>query len=365
MKKIKNVFLSAIHQNAGKTAIALGLYKIFREKNMRAAFMKPVGQKVVTVKDKYVDKDSYLIGEVYHCWQRFKQMSPITLERGFTERYIFHPQKELLRQQIEKAFRELTRSKDAIIVEGTGHAGVGSVIDFSNADVASLLGSKVIIISGGGIGRSIDEIMLNKALFDLNNVDVLGVIINKVLPEKYARIKRSLSQGLKNKGIRLLGVIPLDPVMQSPTVRQMMNQLGLGLLCGASALDTHVEHTIVAAMEPQNMISYVKGGALVITSGDRIDNILVSISAHVISRGKRFKIAGIILTGGMIPDERIVDLLKKSKIPVLLSSQDTYTVAGKIESLICKIEKTDKDKITTAMRLVKKYVDVDAIIRNL
>jgi len=364
-RSIKNVFLSAIHQNAGKTTIALGLYKLFREHGLRAAFMKPVGQRVVTVKDRHVDKDSYLMGEVYHCWQRFKQMSPITLERGFTERYIFHPHKEALRREIQKAFWELSRDKDALIIEGTGHAGVGSVIDFSNADVASLLGSQVIIISEGGIGKSIDEIMLNKASFDLQNVEILGVIINKVLPEKYAKIRRTLKQGLKNKGIRLLGVIPLDPVLQSPTVRQVMNQLGLGLLCGKGLLDTHVRHTIVAAMEPQNMITYLKDGALVITSGDRIDNILVSISTHLISRGVRFRIAGIILTGGMVPDVRIGNLLKKSKIPVLLSPQDTYTVAGKIESLICKIEKTDKDKIRTAMRLVKKYVDVEAIIKNL
>ncbi len=364
-RSIKNVFLSAIHQNAGKTTIALGLYKIFREKKLRAAFMKPVGQKVVTVKDKQVDKDSYLIGEVYHCWQRFKEMSPITLERGFTERYIFHPHKDLLRLEIEKSFARLSRSKDVIIVEGTGHAGVGSVIDFSNADVASLLKSKVIIIAEGGIGKSIDEIMLNKALFDLKQVEILGVIINKVLPEKYGKIKRILEQGLKNKGIRFLGVIPLDPVLKSPTVKQVMNQLDLGLLCGKENLNAHVENTIVAAMEPQNMITHLKDGALVITSGDRIDNILVSMSAHLTNWGRRFKVAGIILTGGMIPDIKIVDLLKKNKIPVLLSPNDTYTVAGKIESLICKIEKTDKDKIVQATHLVKEHVDVDMIIRNL
>ena len=176
MKPIKNVFLSAIHQNAGKTTIALGLYKFFQEKRLKAAFMKPVGQKVVKIKDKQVDKDSYLIGEVYHCGSRFKEMSPITLERGFTERYIFHPHKDMLREEIEKSFARLSRGKDAIIVEGTGHAGVGSVIDFSNADVAALLKSKVIIISEGGIGKSIDEIMLNKALSDLRGVEILGVI---------------------------------------------------------------------------------------------------------------------------------------------------------------------------------------------
>lgn len=365
MKKIKNVFLSAIYQNAGKTTIALGLYKLFKDRGLKAAFMKPIGQKVVMVGHQSVDKDSYLMGEVYHCWQRFKDMSPITVGRGFTEKYIFHPQREPLRQEIMRAFHKLSRGKDVMIVEGTGHAGVGSVFDFSNADVAQLLGSKVIIVSEGGIGKSIDEICLNKALFDLKGVEILGVIVNKVLPEKYQKIKRSVDQGLKNKGIRLLGVIPMDPMLTFPTVNQVQFQLSLKLLCGKSNLDNRVTNTIVAAMEPHNMITYLEEGTLVITSGDRIDNILVSVSSHLIHRGKKIKISGIILTGGLIPNQKIVDLLKRSTIPVLLSEDDTYTVAAKIESVTCKIEKTDKDKILEATRLVKKHVDVEGILKYL
>src|SRR6185436_4934291 len=118
-----------------------------------------------------------------------------------TEQYVFNPQPEKLKETIEKSFHNLVRGKDAIIIEGTGHAGVGSVIDFSNADVASLLGAKVIIVSEGGIGKSIDEIMLNKALFDLKHVEVCGVIVNKVILEKYDKIKKTVDQGLKNKGM--------------------------------------------------------------------------------------------------------------------------------------------------------------------
>lgn len=365
MKTIKNVFLSAIHQNAGKTTIALGLYKLFKERRLKAAFMKPVGQQYVTVNRQNIDKDSYLMGEVYHCWKKFKQMSPITVGRGFTEQYIFHPKKDVLRDEIMKSFENLSQNTDVMIIEGTGHAGVGSVFDFSNADVASLLGSKVIIISEGGIGRSIDEIMLNKALFDLKGVEILGVIVNKVLPEKYDKIKRSVGQGLKNKDLRLLGVIPMDTILSSPTIEQVMNHLDLKLLCGQSNLSRHVQNTIVAAMEPHNMITYLKDDTLVITSGDRIDNILVSVSSHLLTNGKRFKIAGIILTGGLLPNPRIVDLLKKSRIPILLSGSDTYKVAARIEALTCKIEKTDKDKIAEAGWLVKKYVDVERILKNI
>jgi BioD-like phosphotransacetylase family protein len=177
-------------------------------------------------------------------------MSPITIGPGYTEKYIFNPQKEELEAKIKKSFHSLIIGRDSILVEGTGHAGVGSVIDFSNADVAKLLGSKAIIVAEGGIGKSIDEIILNKALFDLRGVELLGVIINKVLPEKLTRIKKILRQGLKNKGIRMLGCIPIQPLLSSPTVEQIKDRLNLKLLSGKSSMGRRVRHTIVAAMEP-------------------------------------------------------------------------------------------------------------------
>lgn len=363
-KKLKNIFISSIHQNAGKTTVSLGLYQAFKQKKIKTTFMKPIGQQFVNVGDLSVDKDSYLIGEVFKMGKRLKEMSPVTIGRGYTEKYIFKPNKEYHERKITKAFNNLVARKDAIIVEGTGHAGVGSVIDHSNADVAKLLGSKVIIISGGGIGRSIDEITLNKALFDLKQVEILGVIVNKVLPEKYDKIKRTLERGLKNKGLKLLGVIPDDPLLSSPTIAQIRDRLSLKLLCGKSGAHCRVKHVIVAAMEPHNMVHYLRDGTLVITSGDRVDNILLAVSSHLIRGGQSFQVSGIILTGGLMPNPKIVELLKKSHIPVLITDEDTFSVAASVKYLICKIQKTDKDKIEEAARLVKQYVDVNAILKS-
>jgi BioD-like phosphotransacetylase family protein len=366
MKKIKNIFISAIHQNAGKTTVSLGLFKGFQEKKLKTTFMKPVGQETVTFGEKAIDKDSYLIGTVYHCNnKRINDMSPVTVGKGYTEKYILSPQKEVLQQKIKDSFTRLVKGKDAIIVEGTGHAGVGSVIDCSNADVAALLGSKVIIVSQGGIGRSIDEIMLNKALFDLRNVEVLGVIVNKVLPDKIEKIKNIVGKGLEKKGIKLLGVIPEIELLSAPTVEQIRERLDLKVFSGEENLQTRVYDAIVAAMEPYNMMGHLKDGALVITSGDRIDNILVAVSSYLLKEGRSVKVAGIILTGGLTPGPKIAGLLKDSRIPVLYSEADTYTIAAAIENLTCKIQKTDRDKIKEAHRLIKKYVDIDMILANL
>lgn len=364
-KKIKNLFISSIYQNAGKTTVALGLFKIFQEKGLVPAFLKPVGQQTVSVDNADIDKDTYLMGEVYRCRKNFKDMSPVTIGPGFTEKYIFNPNNEVLRNRILSSYHNLIRRKNSIIVEGTGHAGVGSVIDLSNADVAQMLGSKVLIVSEGGIGRSIDEIMLNKALFDNRQVEVAGVILNKVLPEKLERIKKVVTAGLERKGLKLLGVIPFNPLLRDPTVAQLMSVLKLKILCGKDYMHRRVQNTIVAAMEPYNMVNYLRDGTLVLTSGDRVDNILVAISTNLVRGEKTNQICGIILSGGLTPNDKIIDLLKKSRIPVFISEEDTYSIAGRIDHLTCKIQKTDKAKIMEARHLVKKFVDVDAIVANL
>jgi len=361
---MKNIYISSIYQNAGKTTVSLGLYKLFRENRLKPAFMKPVGQQTVSAGNLDVDKDSYLLASVYKC-KNLKQMSPVTIGRGYTEKYLLSSKKTDLKQEILMAYQKLVKGCGSIIVEGTGHAGVGAVVDVSNADVAGILGSKVIIVAEGGIGKCIDEVMLNKALFDMKGVPVLGVIANKVLPEKYDRIKKVLEIGLREKGLKLLGCIPRDPLLSDPTVEQIQQKLNLKVLCGKKNLQKRVCNTIVAAMEPANMVEHISSGTLVLASGDRIDNIMIAVSSHLIVQSQRKKVVGLILTGGLMPDERILRLLKRSGIPVMVTDRETYKIAGKIDHLVCKIQRTDVEKIEEARSLVKRYVDVREILKGL
>ena len=82
--------------------------------------------------------------------------------------------------------------------------------DHSNATVAKLLNTPVIIVSTGGIGKAIDEIMLNVAVFQQIEIPIMGVIINKVFPEKYEKINSNCKKGLQRLVWMFLGVIPLN-----------------------------------------------------------------------------------------------------------------------------------------------------------
>jgi len=224
---MKKIFIAATKQNDGKTTVALGLISNLKKVFKHIGFIKPVGQRYLEEDGLKVDEDSILIEEslkLYGIKAKLKDMSPVAVEKGFTENYIAKPIRKAITKQIKDSFKRISKKADLVVIEGTGHAGVGSVFDHSNAVVAKLLGSKVIMISSGGIGRPIDEIILNKALFDKEGVKLLGVIINKVMPDKFGKISRLIRKGLHRQGVDVLGVIPYNPMLSYPTIRQILEE---------------------------------------------------------------------------------------------------------------------------------------------
>ncbi|MFH1888493.1 MAG: AAA family ATPase [Candidatus Omnitrophota bacterium] len=361
---MKRIFIAATNQNDGKTTVALGLIFNFQKKFKGIGFIKPVGQRYLEEAGFKVDEDSVLIEDSLKLCGikcRLKDMSPVAVEKGFTEKYIDAPVRKVITRQIKESFKRVAQNKNLVIIEGTGHAGVGSVFDHSNAAVAKLLRSKVVLISSGGIGRPIDEIVLNKALFEKEGVKLLGVIVNKVKPEKFEKVSRLMKKGLKRKGIDLLGVIPYKPSLSHPTIRQILEESDYDLLYPSSddSLNNHVAKIVVGAMQPKDAEKYITDHSLVITPGNREDIIRLTLELYA----KGCKVAGLVLTGDFVPSGEFVSQIKDTAIPVLLAKSDTYTTASGIHDLTVKIRPTDKKKIELVKELIRNYVDINKIIK--
>jgi len=362
---LKKIFIAATKQNDGKTTVSLGLVCNFQSRFKKVGFIKPIGQRYLEEEGLKIDEDSVLLEEVCGIKCGLKDMSPIAVERGFTEKYIVRPDPKTISKEIKDSFRRVSKGKRLVVIEGTGHAGVGSVFDHSNARVARLLGSKVVIISSGGVGRPIDEIVLNKALFEKEGVKVLGVIVNKVLPDKFDKINRLVRSGLKRQGIKVLGVLAYNPMLARPTIEQILEETDFELLCGGDYLECPVSHVIVGAMEPHDAIKYISDGSLMITPGDREDMIMTALGCFRQDDQKRLKISGIVLTGGITPDAPILNLLSRAQVPVLLAKRDTYDVATAIYELTVKIRPRDTEKINAVIKLIKEQVELETILKEI
>jgi len=368
MKKAYRIFISATGQNAGKTTFSVGLIAALLKRFKKIGFIKPIGQRYLMEQGFKVDEDSILIEKIYGMSNNLsiKDLSPIAVDRGFTEKYIEGTTKKNYANEILDSFERVAEGNDLVIIEGTGHAGVGSVFDLSNATVAKLLKTKVILLTPGGVGRPIDEAMLNKALFDKEGVKMAGVVVNKVLPQKFDRINRTVRMGFKKKNLPVLGVMPYQKRLDLPTMREIYEEVKIKLLCGEEYLDNMVDRILIGAMEVKYALKYVVDNSLVITAFDRMDIIKGIINMEAKKKDKaRRKIAGLVLSGGIAPPKKILGLLEKNGIPTMLAEKDTYSIAAKIHTMKVKIKPEDKYKISIIVKMISKYVDLDSIIENI
>jgi phosphate acetyltransferase len=226
-------------------ALLSGLQKRFE----RVGFIKPVGQVCLEVNDGtsiiQVDKDAVLVKEHFHLDHlKYKNVSPVLIPRGYTRNYLdghisYREQEELVR----RAYTETKEASDIVLCEGTGHCAVGSIVHASNAQVASWLGAKMVLVANGGLGNTFDELALNKALCDREGVDVCGVIVNKVQPDKLDQtreyIQKALDMHWGQDDVPLVGVIPDRPFLGCPALADFERLFQTQLLTGRQHLLRH------------------------------------------------------------------------------------------------------------------------------
>jgi len=360
-----NVYVSATRQNDGKTAVSLGLVAGLQKRFPRVGYMKPVGQQVNIFGRYRIDKDVSLMSGILKSDNIMHFMSPVAIPSGFTEKYIIKQKPRNLSKKILTYYTEVSKSADIMVIEGTGHAGVGSVIDLSNADVAHILKIPVIIVSSGGIGKPIDEIMLNKALFDLRGVTVIGAVINKVIPEKYDKISKFIRLGLKQKGIDVLGIVPYYPKLANPTVREIIDVIGGNIINESAKIDLPISSTVVGLMPATNALKVLRDDVLLITPGNREDLILTAITSNLLHFDDDFKIRGLILTGGVPLGKTIMKAVHQADFPIITCEYDTYKTSQKINNIIIKLKPNDTEKIAMTVDIMDKYIDYDLLIAKL
>jgi len=355
------IFVAATRMDDGKTTTSVGLFAALQERFPRIGFIKPVGQRFVEIEGAKIDEDTVLINDTYHPQTPLKAMSPIAVEPDFTRRYLSGGITHQLHDRVRTAFDIAAWEKDFVIIEGTGHAGVGSVFDLSNATVAKLLKAKVIIVSRAGIGRPIDEINLNLALFEKHGVEVIGAIINKVVPEKMPMLKEYATLGLSKLGLPLLGMIPMHTELYKPTVNQACARLRGEFIAGAQHKRRRISRLGVGAMSCSHAQRLLQPGTLILTPGDREDLIMMVLTEDFKNQA-RGHLAGVVLTDGILPPDSVLKMIRERSIPFISTGLDISSATTAIGHMTVKTEVGDRDKIGVIQKLIHEHVQVDRII---
>lgn len=359
----KRVFLAATGQNRGKTTTSLGLMAAVRDRGLSLGFVKPVGQRYLVVDGTRADEDAVLMSEVFGLPDALNDMSPVTLPRRFTTDYVLGRVTDDLPAQVCSAFDRVAPGKDVVVVEGTGHAGVGAVIGLSNARVAAMLEAPVIIVTEGGVGRPIDEVALNRSLFAAHGVEVIGAVVNKVDVGARPELPEVLARGLAQQGVELLGCIPYSEFLANPSLELIVTHLDGELVSGEATPGSTVGHVAIGAMQAGHAMELMRPRTLLITPGDREDLLLASVAANRASGEPR--VIGIVLTGGFRPSDAVLGELRAAGTFAYLVATDTYRTAQDVDEILVKTHPTDTEKVATIIDLVGRALDVDALLERL
>jgi BioD-like phosphotransacetylase family protein len=359
----KRVFLAATGQNRGKTTTSLGLLAAIRDRGLRLGFVKPVGQRYLVVDGTRADEDAVFLQSVFALPDALDDMSPVTLPRHFTTDFIMGRIGGDLGAEVIAACDRVAADKDVVVIEGTGHAGVGAVVGLSNARAAAILESPVIIVSEGGVGRPIDEIVLNQALFAAQGVEVLGAVVNKVDVESHPQLPDVLERGLAQHDIQLLGCIPYSEFLANPSLELIATHLDGELLAGEATPGATIGWVAIGAMHARHAVELLRDRTLLITPGDRDDLLRAAIDANRESRVPR--VIGLILTGGFRPSDAVVGELRAAGVFAYLVGTDTYRTAQAVDEILVKTHASDVEKIDTIIELVGGALDVDGLLARL
>jgi uncharacterized protein len=357
----KKIFVAATGQNCGKTTISISLMHQARKKYQKVGFIKPFGPKVLLYDDFMVDMDALLMAKAFGMEEDIALMSPVALHRDFTKDYLNGKLDDLaLTDCILKAVKELEEKYDFLIIEGAGHGGVGSVIGLNNARVAKLINAPVLIVTESGIGKVIDAVHLNLALYEREGADVRGIIVNKLLPNKKDVTKKYLKQAFDHLDLKVVDGFNYSPVLANPTLSHISKLFDLPLEGDQGEKSRIIYNIQLGAASSQRVIDGLADSTLMIVTSSR-DELIVTISSLYHIPAYKEKIAGLVIAGHGPVSEISQQILHDSNIPYIRVEETTAEVFTALSEDVAKITYEDQEKLNWIMANAENNMDFEAI----
>jgi phosphate acetyltransferase len=350
-----SLYIAAMEPGSGKSVVALGIMEMLSRRVRRLGYFRPV---VPSANEP--DNNIRLIKARYQLDLGYEDMFAYAHEDA--RNLAAEGRIEMVLKNILNKYKTLEAQCSFVLCEGTDFTGVGSAFEFEfNADVANNLGCGILALINGrkkSADETVDAMQVALESFDEKGCTVVATLINRVEPGMIPAVRDQIQKiGLTADSIYIL---PEEPVLGRPTVGEIALCLDAQILQGdPKALNREVRDFKIAAMHLPHYLERIADGDLIITPGDRADVILASLATTVSETAPN--IAGLLLSGGLVPEnpvQRLIQGLKKySPLPVISVSTDTYTTAMNASAVRPALLPENDRKIAAALGLFETHVD--------
>ena len=359
-----SLYISTTEAGSGKALVALGMINLILRKTAKVNFFRPVIQ--TTQKDSMVgdrpperDEDIDLILQHFGLHQTYDESFGLRSHQ-VNDWMGQHKIDQVIEVIIEK-FKALESRSDFILCEGSDYLGEGSAFEFDlNQEIAKNLGCPILVL-GNANDRSVEEalrpVQIAVDTYRKHSCQIAGIVLNKAAPDQVGLLKAALESCYGDAGY-VLAVIPYNRKLISPRVHDIAQQLQAEVLYGQDLLGCLASNVLVAAMQMQHALTWLKDDSLIITPGDRGDMIVGMLQAHRSSNYPH--LAGILLSTGLKPEPAIAKLIEglPEPLPILSVKTDTYTTASRVKEIHSTLKPEDHEKIQLSIGAFERHINL-------
>jgi phosphate acetyltransferase len=347
---------------SGKSVVLLGLMEMLSHRIQKIGIFRPIVQ-AGKKHDVYID----LVRKRYKLKFDYEDLYACTHQEA--RDLLGSGQYDTLVKRMVSKYKALEQRCDFVVCVGTDFTGIATAFEFDfNADIANQFGCPVLLVVNGHQKSPEDlvaAVQMSREAFQEQGCNVIATVANRV---EEASLE-TVSEQLSGKSIELGPVYTLkeEPVLAFPSVRAIARALNARFLIGEGrTLNREVRMYKVAAMQLRHVLAHMQDGVLIITPGDRADVILGSMMT--LFSDKAPNIAGIILTGGLVPEshiQKLIEGLKTPCFPIMSVETDTYTTAMNISTVHPIISAENERKIALTLGLFESRVDLPELEKRI
>ncbi|GFK95053.1 Phosphate acetyltransferase [Fundidesulfovibrio magnetotacticus] len=350
------LYIGSTAPYSGKNTLCLGLGLTLRREGHSVGYFKPVGAQAAKIGDAWGDLDARAVCQALGLDTAPELATPVLVTQDFMHKAFSQAPCQDRTKTIAAAYKKVSSGKDVTLVGGSGGfltSGLYACLD--GPTVAQALDLPVLIVDRCAFELNYDILLsIKERLGDR----MIGCVLSDVPGHYMEEVSSVLAPFLARRGVKVLGVIPHDRLLNSVTVESLAQRLGATIISGAAKAQDSAESFIIGAMQVENFLTHFRKHpkAAVILGGDRSDLQLVAIEGRP---------ACLILTGNLYPNDIILARAEHAEVPIMVVRDDTYSVAKRMESLIARHKLRDPGKYQQASQLVAAHVDVAAVKKGL
>lgn len=359
MPQVKHLLIGSTRSGSGKSATILGLTYHLQAKGYKIGYGKPIGTfttKELPESAERTEADVEFIKKTLNLPQELLRPTLLNLDRTALQRRLSGEDQADYSTKIEE-YKKLTTG-DLVLLEAPANTAEGAVFGLSLEEMASHLGSQILLVMRFGSLLVADHILMAKQRLGDR---LLGVVINDIPDEQYETAIEILHPYLENQGIPVFALMPENRILRSVSVAEIIEQLGATVLCSPENIDlgkVMVEELKIGAMDVNSAQRYFRQSynKAVITGSSRIDLQFAALETSTNC---------LILTGRPFISDDVAHKAMELGVPVLAVSKDTLSTVSVIEGCLGQVRLHEGVKVTSICDMMSKHFNFNRFLKLL